>query len=406
MNPSPFALLAVPDFLRVWVAGSLVSSVRWLEMLAMGVFVFDVTGSPVQVALISVLRMVPLGLGGVFVGAVIERTARLALLRVGLVVMVAVSLVLAWLAAHGVIEVWHVAAGALVNGVFWVVDMPARRTMMSDVAGLARVGPAMTLESITNNGTRMLGPLVGGFVLEFLGLDGTFVLSAAIYVLALGALLGMREPERGGAGTTGSLLASVVEGVRMALGHRTMAGILAITLIFNLWGFPMVTMIPVMGREILGLSPFPVGVLSSAEGAGAMIGALALTVLGRPVAYRTLYVSGVLLYVTMSLGFGQSTWPVLSGLLLLGAGLGGAAFAAMQSTLVLLNAPDEARSRMMGVLMVCIGAAPIGFIHIGLLASWLGAPAAISLSAIEGMIAIVVALLVWPELGRPQPIPE
>ena len=118
MNPSPFALLAVPDFLRVWVAGSLVSSVRWLEMLAMGVFVFDVTGSPVQVALISVLRMVPLGLGGVFVGAVIERTARLALLRVGLVVMVAVSLVLAWLAAHGVIEVWHVAAGALVNGVF------------------------------------------------------------------------------------------------------------------------------------------------------------------------------------------------------------------------------------------------------------------------------------------------
>jgi len=402
---SPFALLSVPDFLRMWLTGSLVSSVRWLEMLAVGVFVFDATGSPVQVAVVAVLRMLPLGLCGIFAGALIERSPRLTVLRVGLVVMVLVSLVLAWLAARDAIEVWHVAIGALLNGVFWVLDMPARRTMMSDIAGLARVGPAMTLESVTNNGTRMLGPLLGGLLLELLGLEGTFALSALVYVLALGALFRMREPERTGTSPSGGLLASVGEGVRLALGDRTMTAILVVTLIFNLWGFPMVTMIPVIGGDVLGLSPFPVGVLSSAEGAGALLGALGLMAFNRPVLYRTLYVSGVLLYVTMSLGFGQSSWPVLSGLLLLGAGLGGAAFAAMQSTLVLLNALPEARSRMMGVLMVCIGAAPIGFVHIGLLASWLGAPAAISVSAIEGMIAMTAALLIWPELARPQPAP-
>jgi MFS family permease len=384
---SPFALLGNRDFLKVWVVGLLVGTVRWLEMLAMGVFVFDMTGSPVQVALVSVLRMVPLALCGIPAGALVERVPRVLLVRVGLAIMLAVSLVLAWLAYSDRIAVWHIAVGALVNGIFWVVDMPARRTLLVDIAGLARTGQAMTLESITNNGTRMLGPVFGGLLLQVLGLDGTFVLSASLYGLGLVSFVRLDVRER-------------------HLRHRTMKAILVVTLIFNLWGFPMVTMIPVLGKEVLGLSAFPVGLLTSAEGAGAFLGALLLTFTGRPVLYRALYVSGVLLYVTMSLGFGQSTLALLSGLLLLGAGLGGAAFAAMQSTLVLLNAPEEARSRMMGVLMVCIGAAPIGFAHIGLLASWLGAPTAVSVTAIEGMIALTIALLVWPELSQPQPVPE
>jgi MFS family permease len=403
---SPFALLGNRDFLKVWVVGLLVGTVRWLEMLAMGVFVFDMTGSPVQVALVSVLRMVPLALCGIPAGALVERVPRVLLVRVGLAIMLAVSLVLAWLAYSDRIAVWHIAVGALVNGIFWVVDMPARRTLLVDIAGLARTGQAMTLESITNNGTRMLGPVFGGLLLQVLGLDGTFVLSASLYGLGLVSFVRLDVRERHPDGPREGLLTSLAGGVRIALRHRTMKAILVVTLIFNLWGFPMVTMIPVLGKEVLGLSAFPVGLLTSAEGAGAFLGALLLTFTGRPVLYRALYVSGVLLYVTMSLGFGQSTLALLSGLLLLGAGLGGAAFAAMQSTLVLLNAPEEARSRMMGVLMVCIGAAPIGFAHIGLLASWLGAPTAVSVTAIEGMIALTIALLVWPELSQPQPVPE
>ena len=85
-------------------------------------------------------------------------------------------------------------------------------------------------------------------------------------------------------------------------------------------------------------------------------------------------------------------------------GLGGAAFSSMQSTLVFLTASPEVRSRMMGVLSVCIGTGPIGFAHLGLLADWLGAPTAVTIIALEGLVALVVAGLVWPELrGRYEP---
>jgi MFS family permease len=371
-------------------------------MLAMGVFVFDVTGSPIQVALVSILRMVPLALCGIPAGALLERFPRTMLVRVGLFTMTGVSVALALLALAGKVEVWHLAVGALLNGAFWVIEMPGRRTLIAEMAGDGQTGRAMALEATTSNGTRMLGPLLGGLLLEVLGLDGTFLLTALLYGAAI-LVLPARESQRSKAPAAAiGVLSSLVAGVSFAAGDRTLRGILAVTLIFNLWAFPVVTMIPVFGKDVLGLSAFPVGLLSSAEGAGAFLGALVLSFRGRPARYRQFYVWGVAVYMLMSLAFAQSETFLLSVLLILGAGLGGAAFSATQSTLVLLNSPLHARNRIMGVLMVCIGVAPIGFAHLGFLVGLLGPASAISLCAVEGMIALAFALFRWPELLRAQ----
>jgi uncharacterized membrane protein len=79
-------------------------------------------------------------------------------------------------------------------------------------------------------------------------------------------------------------------------------------------------------------------------------------------------------------------------------GLGGAAFSTMQSTLVFISAPAEVRNRIMGVLSVCIGTGPIGFLHLGLMADAFGAPLAMTIMAIEGLVALVIAYCVWPEI--------
>jgi MFS family permease len=100
----------------------------------------------------------------------------------------------------------------------------------------------------------------------------------------------------------------------------------------------------------------------------------------------------------MAIVFSQSSTSVISGASLLVVGLGAAAFAAMQSTLILLTAPEEARGLMMGLLTMCIGMAPIGFLHIGLLADWLGAPTAIAVLAAEGLVALWWVLHRWPSL--------
>ena len=151
--------------------------------------------------------------------------------------------------------------------------------------------------------------------------------------------------------------------------------------------------------NILELSAFPVGLLMGAEGAGAMLGALMITAWSQARMYKRLYFFGVFLYLDMILAFSHTQWPALSGAWLLILGLGGAAFASMQAALVLLYTLSEYRGRVMGVLSACIGTGPLGFVHLGALAAWLGAPMALAIMAVEGIAALLIVAIVWSEVG-------
>jgi predicted MFS family arabinose efflux permease len=101
------------------------------------------------------------------------------------------------------------------------------------------------------------------------------------------------------------------------------------------------------------------------------------------------------------LGFGLSTWYPLSLLLNLICGLGTGGFSVLQGSILILAARPALRSRVMGVLAVAIGGGQVGgMLHVGLLADWLGAAAAVQLMAAEGLLALALAALLWPELRR------
>ena len=100
------------------------------------------------------------------------------------------------------------------------------------------------------------------------------------------------------------------------------------------------------------------------------------------------------------LAFALSALPALSLAIMFMTGLGFSGFAAMQSAILLSHTPSEKRPLLMGMLTLCIGAGPVGLLHVGLMAEWLGAPRAVAISAIEGLAALALAVLVWPELRR------
>jgi predicted MFS family arabinose efflux permease len=191
------------------------------------------------------------------------------------------------------------------------------------------------------------------------------------------------------------------EGWRFTRAHRTIVGALAVTVIVNLWGFAYITMVPVIGERTLGLSPVLIGLLLSTEGLGALLGALLVARFERPSRYLQIYAGSSLLFLLAVLAFAWSSWfPLSLGLILL-CGVGIAGFAVMQSTIFFLAAPAEMRSRVMGMVTVSIGAGPLGMLQVGLLADWLGAPLAVAVIAGEGLLALALAVLLWPELRRP-----
>ena len=396
------SLLREPGFVRLWAMGAIAGTSRWLEMLVIGVFAFDETGSPFVVALMLFARLLPMGLFGVFGGVISDRFDRRRTLMVVMSIMSVLSLVLGLLGINGMLTVWHVGLGAFIAGMAWVSDFPVRRTLLSEIAGPGRVVKAMSLDIMSTSGTRMLGPIMGGAIYATVGMGGALLTAAIGYGLCLVMLFGLQQKDDVPAATGVSALRNVVEGLQELRRDRVLVGVFAVTIVFNLWGFPFTSMIPVIGKDVLVLGPDGVGILASTEGLGAFIGAMVLALFAPGSWARCLYIGGVALYFVLLIGFGLSKEVMSSAVLLTMTGFAGAGFGAMQSTLVLLNSNDKIRARMMGVLSMCIGSGLLGFLHLGWLAAEIGPGKACVVIGIEGMIALGLTVYFWPELLRKQ----
>lgn len=202
-------------------------------MLAVGIFVFEETGSPPLVAATLMLRMLPLALFGLFGGEIAGRFDRRRILLATFAALAALAGVLASLAVFGRLAVWHVALGAFIAGLAWVLDFPVRRTLLADIAGHARLGAAMSLDTVASSGTRVLGPVLGGTLYAVAGMDGAFLLTATAYVLAFGLLLGLRRVAESVAEVSGQAMARIRAALRELRGLPVLQGVLATTVVFN-----------------------------------------------------------------------------------------------------------------------------------------------------------------------------
>ena len=383
------------DFWRLWLIGTVQFGVRWIEMLAVGIFVYQQTGSAFLVTLLTLLRTLPLALFGAFVGAAADRLEGRTVLLLNTLVLLATSAAMAWLAWTDHLAIWHLAVATFISGTMWSTDMTVRRLMIGRVVGAARMGHAMVFDAGANNVSRMAGPAIGGVVLAAWGIQACFALGAMMYLAAMLAAAGIRYRNPVPAAASGFLLRNLFDAADLARRDRQLLGILAITLIFNLFAWPTLSLIPVIGKDSLALGPSGVGLLASMEGLGAIFGVVAAYFLGQPAHYARLYVYSVLAYLAALTMFAMLPVPSLAGLALLIAGIGGSGFAITQSTLAFQSARPEMRGRILGLLSVAIGTGPIGFLQLGLLADAFGAPLAIVISGCEGLLALLLTRPLW-----------
>src|SRR5258708_25099281 len=136
------ALLRSPDFLRLWLVGGFANAMRWLELLASGLFAYEVTGSALAVTAVVAARQLPQLFLGAVAGAISEAVDRKLIIMAALIGPAVVSTVLATLATVGTLALWHVALRNLLSGVLWSTQMSTRRRMGGGVAGPQRIVPA------------------------------------------------------------------------------------------------------------------------------------------------------------------------------------------------------------------------------------------------------------------------
>ena len=365
-------------------------------MLVFGIYTYQETNSPLTVALILMIRLVPLALFGALFGVIGERMVRHVGLMWILFASLATASVLTLIAWSGHLQVWHLAIAAFVNGITWSADNPIRRAMVGEVAGTEHLSTAMALELGTSNATRLLGPGLGGLLLTKTGITGAIAFTAVVYLATIwpAARIQYRNAIPDGAGA--SLRKHFAIGFAALRREPKLVGTLWLTVVFNLFAWPVMSMLPVIGRDQLGLEEDGVGLLASMDGLGALVGAIVIIPFAN-VASRNgkFYGAGLILFMLMLPIFGLSTEAVVAAIAVFFVGFGQAWFAVMQSTITYSVAPPGMRSQAMGFLTMCIGAAPIGLLFIGQLAQAVTAPHAAAISASIGLFVVAISWTWW-----------
>jgi MFS family permease len=390
-------LFAVADYRAI---GAFCGVARWLEFVAIAIFAYELTHSPELVALLAVLRMLPYVLLGFGMGALADAINRKTLLIASLFVMALVSGAMAILTLSGAAGYALVAAATMTSGAFWTTDMPVRRRLLVDAVAKDRIAAALGFDNSTMYATRALGPVIGGTTYQFLGIDGIYALITVSYLICV--LLALRLT----AGAS-QAPAAVAPGTRLRLllppreliGDRRFQIVMGVTLVFNLWCFPFVTMVPVIAQKDFGLAPILVGAMSACEGIGGMFGALVVAWLAVERTLFRFYYLGTLAFLVLvaALSLHLTVGAAVGVLLVLG--VASASFSATQYALIYVIAPPDMRGRATGVLAFFIGSSMFGHYHTGLLFEKLGSVTAMQIMAVEGTLVMLILGILWWRTG-------
>lgn len=384
------AALKIPDYRRLFISNGLWWMFTWTEQLVSGWLALELTDSAWKVALVGFFRMGPLLLVGLVSGAIADRFGRRRIILISQTVNIIIPLILCLLVLTDLIQYWHIPFTSVILGIFWALDWPARRSILPDVVGRERITDGILLEGVLQNIVRIVGPLSAGMIVQYFGISGFFAAIAVISGIGLVTLLGLSKPPKRAETTQDAIRrTSFADFMRYIVGNQTILGVLLITIAMNFLFFPHMTLLPVFARDVLGQGSVGLGTLGTGYGIGTFIGLLVLSRIRRIWRSNWIYLVGSIYQSAILIPFALSASFPLSVVMLSLAGLGGASFAVLQSSIVLESASDEMRGRTMGILNLSIGFGALGRVQMGAVASALGAPAALAISCAVAVVLIV-----------------
>lgn len=393
-SPPQRTLLRNPAFVRLWAAGIFANTTRWLEILACGLYIFAVTGSALAVALVSMLRALPMLAAGAFAGALAEAMDRKRLLGFGQILNATTSALIALSAMAGTLEIWQLAIGSLANGIVWATDMAVRRRMAGEAAGEDLVAPAMALDSMSNSMTRMLGPIFGGLAFAAVGIGGAYAIGALGYALGWLCCLGLEHRQEIRQVSLRLVPGAIAEAVDICRRNPVLRRVMLVTVLMNVFGFSYPTILPAWGEIAFDASPVMIGLLAGAEPFGSLVGAWFIATRRVTIAPATLFLAGSVLFMTLLAAAANLPTFALAWILLAIGGLGVSAFGSMQAALAIVHVAPEARSRVLGLVTTSIGTGPAGVLAIGAISDAAGPVAALTaMGGVGALLAIATRRL-------------
>lgn len=397
-GPFPAGLRALNhrDFRLFWV-GQLVSLIgTWMQSVGQSWLVLTLTDSPFKLGLVGALQFSPILFFSVVAGAITDRLPKRRLVILTQTVLLLQALVLAILVWHGHVQYWHVAILASVYGLANTFDMPARQAFIVDLVGKSDLLNAIALNSGVFNAARVVGPAAAGLLIARYGTAAAFFFNAASFLAVIAALLAVRSEGLPHPRERGTVRGDIAEGVAYAVGSPRIMLTLALLLCVSLFLVNYNVLVPLLAREVLHQDAHGFGVLMAAVGAGAVLGAALLTLLGEQRPPMAALIGPAIVFSLAALAMTPVRTFWLAAALLFVMGCSGMLFMASANTTVQVTVPDALRGRLMSLYMlVFVGVTPFGSLLFGAITEAFGVPAGFLAGGVLGFASVGGLALWW-----------
>ncbi len=375
---------------QLFFSGQLISLVgTWMQTVAQAWLVYRITGSSLLLGTVGFASQFPVFVLSTLGGIVADRYPRHRIVIATQTVSMFLAFVLAALTLSGRVQVWHIMVLASLLGTVNAFDIPGRQAFLVEMVGKEDLLNAIALNSSMFNGARIVGPAVAGILVATIGEGWCFFANAVSYLAVIAGLLLMKLEKAPARQHAASALEDVIEGFRYARHTMPILALLLMLGLVSVVGLPYVVLMPIFADRILHGGARALGILMSAAGLGALMGALTLA-MREGVKGLSRLVAGAAAGFGVSLilfAFSRSFW--LSVVLLVPAGYSVMLQTACSNTLIQTLVPDKLRGRMMGLYsMMFMGMAPLGALGAGVAADVLGAPITV---AIGGVLCVLGA---------------
>jgi MFS family permease len=389
-----------PQYRLLWFSGLSTWIGRWVEMIVGAWLVLELTNSPFLVGVLGTCRFASMILGP-FCGTVCDRVNQRSILLAVQILYGAASLTLLALFASARIEVWHLFAFTLLAGLCYTFDFSARYSIAAGIVKRDHIASSISLMFVASGVTSVVGPLIGGSLLEVIGAAGCFTLIAVSFLFSFFALIPLRIAPKATLGYHSSIWGELISGLHYIKEDRFLLSLVLMAALANLLIYPFIYMLmPILARDVLGTDAGGFGLLIAGGGLGAVLGSLATGSLPRFVSQGKALVCTIMAWPIMFgiLAFSKSYF--LSMALLVTAGMAQGIAMAIIQALLFIRSAEEMRGRVSGARAFAISTLALGTVLTGYEATLWGSSATL---IVNSSIFILIAglLLVWaPELAR------
>ncbi len=399
---SAFQSFQYRDYRWLWLGTFFSFMAVGMQQVTRGWLVLRLTDdSPFALALVMMSFALPLTFVSMLGGVLADRIPRRQIILLSQSGNAILTLLLAILDMTGLILFWHLLVIGVCSGTLAAFNMPSRQSIISDIVPGETLMNAISLSSAGMNMTRIIGPALAGVLIVYLDTAGVFYLVALIHAFsALSTALIKPDGDRSKDSPGKGIVADIREGFQYAAGDPTLLGLVVMSLVPALFGFPYLALLPAWGREVLNIQADGLGLLMACIGIGSLIGAMGLASLDHLRKRGAFLVMNAFVWGTALVIFSRCTSYTTSLPALLIVGFLSAVFMSLNMTLMQSYSSREMRGRIVSMAMMSFGVMPLSAVPFGALAEGIGTADSLGIAGLLLCLFAIVFFFVFPKFRK------